>query len=206
VVIGGVAALGQRRWGPLVGYAALVDWGAGLIALGQGAAQGAQQATEMLAWRALSLMLVGAGWTIVFRITDQEDSADHCHGLLLRRPLSILALFIGMLSLAAFPLTPGALGRWPLIQALLASEPPLAYVLILAGVGVSIGAIAGLRACASFGEGHGPTVGATAHGVQAVVDAVFALLALWLVGSALLHPAPWLKLAQQFLSDFAFPS
>jgi formate hydrogenlyase subunit 3/multisubunit Na+/H+ antiporter MnhD subunit len=205
--IGGLSALGQRQWAPLVGYAALVDWGAGLVALGQGTAPGAQQATEMLVWRASSLLLVGAGWTIVFRMTGQQDSLDRCHGLLQRRPLSILALFLGMLSLAAFPLTPGALGRWPLILDLLASERTMAYVLILAGVGVGIGAIIGLRACVHpRAASPDPTVDATTSRAQQIVDAAFALLALWLVGAFLLQPAPWAELARQFLSDFTFAS
>lgn len=197
VAIGGLAAMGQRRLGYLLGYAALVDWGAGLIALGQGTVQGAERATLMLIWRVLSLVLAGAGWTSIYRLAGQRDDLDRCRGMLHRRPLSTLALFLGLLSLAAFPLTPGAAGRWPLILQLMDSQPGTAWVLILAGVGVCVGVITGVRACLSAAP-----VESRERGVLMVGDTAIALLALWLVGYLFLHPTPWLDVAQRFLSDF----
>ncbi len=42
-MLGGLGALGQRRWGALVGHVTLADWGASLIALGLGTRAGAEQ-------------------------------------------------------------------------------------------------------------------------------------------------------------------
>ena len=200
VAIGGVAALGQRKWGHLIGYATLVDWGAGLIALGQGTASGVEQIVQMLFWRALSLLLTGTGLNILFRATGKRDDMRQCAGLLCRRPLAVLALAAGMLSLAAFPLTPGAAGRWPLIQTLLDTNPQAAWVLILAGVGVSVKTLIALRAC--FGPTEGveqPPAAQKRDRLEALLSLAFVALAFWIVGALFLHPTPWLDLTSRML-------
>jgi formate hydrogenlyase subunit 3/multisubunit Na+/H+ antiporter MnhD subunit len=201
VAIGGVAAVGQRKWGYLVGYAILVDWGAGLIALGQSTERGIEWAVQMLVWRAFSLLLVGTGLNIVFRAIGQDDEMAKCGGLLQRRMLAVVALIVGLFSLAGFPLTPGATGRWPLISSLLDTDPTIAWVLILSGGGVCIGTLSGLRACL------GPVpAGVGSDRLETAVAMVFAFLALWLVGALALHPAPWLDMAQGMLGALSFLS
>ena len=192
--IGGLGAMGQRRWGSLLGYAALVDWGAGLVALGQGTSQGAERVTLMLVWRVLSLVLAGAGWTSIYRLAGHRDDLDRCHGMLYRRPLSVLALLLGLLSLAAFPLTPGTVERWPLILELMDSQPGTAWVLILAGMGVCVGAIAGLRACANVRP-----VEDKEKPLLVIGDTAFAMLTLWVIGYLFLHPTLWLDVVRRFL-------
>jgi len=201
VAIGGVAAAGQRRWGYLVGYATLVDWGAGLIALGQGTECGIEWAVQMLVWRAFSLLLVGTGLTVVFKAIGQDDEMAKCGGLLQRRMLGVVALIGGLFSLAGFPLTPGAVGRWPLIGSLLRSEPTIAWIVILAGGGVCVGALVGLRACL------GP-VPQSADGdrLETAVAIGAAVLAIWLVGILTLRSALWLDIAQSMLGVLSFLS
>jgi formate hydrogenlyase subunit 3/multisubunit Na+/H+ antiporter MnhD subunit len=199
VVSGGVGAMGQRRLGSLLGYAALVDWGVGLIALGQGMSQGAERATLMLVWRVLSLVLAGAGWTSLYRLAGQKDDLDRCRGMLHRRPLSVLLLLLGLLSLAAFPLTPGAAGRWPLILQLMDSQSGIAWVLLLGSVGVCVGAVTGVRACLSTASGE-----TREQVVPMVGDTAFALLTLGLVGYLFLHPALWSGMVRQFLAGFSW--
>jgi NADH:ubiquinone oxidoreductase subunit 2 (subunit N) len=178
--LGGLAATGQRRWGTLAGYAALVDWGAGLIALGQGTATGASLMVQMTLQRVWSLLLVGTGWSALLMATDQKDDLEHCRGLLQRRPLSLLALLGGLLSLAGYPLTLGAAGRWPLLS-LLATEPSAPAIarsgwlagltglnpaqpaalgaLLLGGAGIGIGAVVGVCACLGAAERVAPAEG-----------------------------------------------
>jgi formate hydrogenlyase subunit 3/multisubunit Na+/H+ antiporter MnhD subunit len=248
--LGGLSALGQRRWGTLAGYATLVDWGAGLIALGQGTIGGVEWAVQMSIWRAWSLLLVGTGWSALSGAMGQRDDMERCGGLLRRMPLSVLALLVGLLSLAGFPLTPGGAGRWPLLAALIAGGPDLPparpgwlarwtglapaqpgalYALLLAGLGVAIGALAGLRACLGAPQGDAPHGGGQTsrgartvpkdapaqeareararrrEGLEAVVSAGFALLAIWLVASLFLDPRPWLKLVQELLGGLTLP-
>ncbi|MBL7198896.1 MAG: hypothetical protein ISS56_01970 [Anaerolineae bacterium] len=199
VALGGLAAMGQRRWEYLVGYATLVDWGAGLVALGQGTARGAEQAIQMVIWRAFSLTLVGTGLTIVLKAAGEKAEIADSGGLLRRRPVATLTLIIGLLSLAAFPLTPGAAGRWPLILDLLAADPRMGWTLILAGVGVCVGTLAGARAC--LGP---PAPGLSERRLEAMIGLGFALLALWLVGYVFLHPEPWLGLMQEAFAGLSF--
>jgi formate hydrogenlyase subunit 3/multisubunit Na+/H+ antiporter MnhD subunit len=146
VAIGGIAAVGQRRWSYLVGYATLVDWGVSLIAVGQGTAQGMAWAIQMLVWRAFSLLLVGTGLTILLRATRGDDLRASS-GMLQRRLPAVLSLTIGLLSLAGFPLTPGFMGRWPVINELLRGQPITAWVVILSGASVAVGALIGLKSC-----------------------------------------------------------
>ena len=216
VLVGGVGAMGQRRWGSLVGYAALVDWGAGLLALGQGTEEGAEQAVQMLVLRAFSLLLVGVGWSALYKALGRRDELDHCRGLLRRRPASVFVLLVGLLSLAAFPLTPGAVGRWPVILSLASQARPSiiqfesilarftpAAILILAGAGVSIGTLAGVRSCLGVDDGVSSRPKDSA--LLTLISAGFALMALWLVGVLLLQPALWLDLSRQLLGGLTLP-
>ncbi len=209
-VIGGSAAIGQRRWGDLMGYAALADWGAGLVALGQGTAQGANWAAHMLLWRSFSMLLVGASLTVVFQETQKQDEPDRCRGLFYRRPLHITLLMLGLLSLAGFPLLPGAAGRWPLIGELLQTDPTSAWVLILSGIGVSLGALIGLAACLVVppqSDSITPTVGPSrARVLQDVIVLIWGLLTLGIMAVLFLYPRLWLNLVEQMLAGFTFLS
>jgi formate hydrogenlyase subunit 3/multisubunit Na+/H+ antiporter MnhD subunit len=196
VVLGGVSALAQRRWGYLVGCAILVDWGAGLVALGQGSAQSAVWMAEMLFWRALSLLLVGAGLTVVLRASGLDDDIAGSGGLLRARPLAVLALIGGLLSLGGFPLTPGFLGRGALIGNLFSTHPETAWIVIAAGVGVCLGAVRGLVAC----MGPAPE-GFDARPLPELLGTAVSALVLWLVGTLMLHPGPWLELAARALGS-----
>jgi formate hydrogenlyase subunit 3/multisubunit Na+/H+ antiporter MnhD subunit len=203
VVLGGIAAVGQRQWGGLVGYAALVDWGAGLIALGQGTSAGLLQATQMLIWRPFSLLLTGSGMSALFQATGKSDDLEHCGGLFYHRPMNVLALVIGLFSLAGFPLTPGAMGRVPLIQSLMASDAQAAWVLILAGAGVMIGTLGGLRTCIDR-----PRVDLEQAVKQSrsgeITGFAFGLLAWWLVGWLFSRSMLWTDILQRVLSEFTF--
>jgi formate hydrogenlyase subunit 3/multisubunit Na+/H+ antiporter MnhD subunit len=199
VIFGGMAAAGQRRWGYLVGCAALVDWGCGLVAFGQGTQQGIVWAMRMLIWRSLSLLLVGAGLTVAAKPMGPKDDMAVCGGLLQRRLLGVSLLVIGLFSLAGFPLTPGAAGRWPQIMSLLAAEPRVGWVLILAGVGVAIGTLAGVRACLGPVPEDAPP-----DRFGAVMALSFALLAGWFVIAIFLHPTPWIEMVQHVLGDLPF--
>lgn len=198
VAVGGIGAVGQRRWGYLVGYASLVDWGAGMIALGQGTAQGMAWAAQMLVWRAFSLLLVGTGLTIVMRAT-RDDAFQACSGLLHRRLPGVLVLTGGLLSLAGYPLTPGFVGRWPLINELFRGQPITAWVVILSGACVTVGTLAGLKSC--LGPSPEPARG---ERVAALVGMVAATLVLGLVGAFVLHPLPWMELTERMLGTLSF--
>jgi formate hydrogenlyase subunit 3/multisubunit Na+/H+ antiporter MnhD subunit len=149
---GGLGALGARKWGALVGYATLVDWGGGLVALGLGTRTGADWTAQMLVWRGFSLLLASTGWGALYKAAGQDDSLEQCVEPARRHPLSVLALTLGLLSLAGFPLSPGGMGRWSLLGHGLLSQPvaewPVAtLVLVLSGASVSLGTVIALSKC-----------------------------------------------------------
>ena len=199
VAIGGLGSLGQRRWGALLGYAALVDWGAGLVALGQGTPAGVAQLIQMLIWRAFSLLMAGAGLTVLFQAAGKKDDLDQFRGALYRQPLNVLLLIGGLFSLGGFPFTPGALGRWPLIVDLLAASPRIAWVLILGGVGVGIGALKGLHACLGA-----PAPQTAKNRVEMTIAWISGFLAVWLLGYLFIHSRPWMDVLYSRLADLIF--
>jgi formate hydrogenlyase subunit 3/multisubunit Na+/H+ antiporter MnhD subunit len=152
LVLGGLGALGQRRWGALVGHVTLVDWGAGLMAMGMGTRAGTEWMVQMLVWRALGLLLVGVGWGALFDAAGKRDDLEHCAEPVRRQPLAVAALVLGLLSLAGFPLAPGGLDRWLLLDRAVLSQPlvdwpPTMLVRVLAGAAASLGTVFALGAC-----------------------------------------------------------
>jgi formate hydrogenlyase subunit 3/multisubunit Na+/H+ antiporter MnhD subunit len=225
VVLGGLGALGQRQWGALVGYVTLVDWGASLMALGLGTRAGAEQMAQMLVWRAFSLLLVGTGWGALFKAAGRRDELERCAEPVRRHPLSVLALVLGLLSLAGFPLTPGGFGRWSLLDPAvlaqpLADWPATTQVLILAGAAASLGTAIALGTCLGrrttthLGESDDKEPAETRDPVdqkwrgrrlEALLNAGMSVLALWLIGTFVLRPGFWLALARRLVGGQVFP-
>lgn len=198
VILGGLAAPGQRRWGSLIGYAMLVDWGISLIALGQGSPEGMTLAVQMLVMRSLALLLCGSGLTPLFQAAGKSDDLDQCRGLLFHRPLNVLALLLGLLMLAGLPTSFGAAGRWTLIPYLIENNLQTAWIVILAGIGVTIGTIVGMLAC--LGK---PDLKMEARRRDEIIALTFGLLTLWMVGTLLLNAAAWQPLLENALAAFS---
>ena len=145
-VVGGLLAPAQRRLGPLVGYAALVDTGAALIALGMNSRLGLTLALLSLLVRPLGLILMSAGLS-GFRVCSGGTGAiDSLRGLGRQAPWSTAALVFGGLSAAGLPVSAGFVWRWALCRALARSSPGTALVVLLAGLGVIVGVWRGLSA------------------------------------------------------------
>ena len=139
VVVGGVFAPAQRRVGPLVGYAGLVDSGAALIALGLTSTLGLTLALLSLLVRPLGLALMSAGMSGLRACNGGDDDIGAMRGLGRQAPWSTAALVFGGLSMAGLPVSAGFVWRWALCRALAPSNPGAALLLLLAGVGVMAG-------------------------------------------------------------------
>ncbi len=144
VVVGGVLAPAQRRVGTLVGYAALVDSGAALIALGMNNNLGLELTLLSLYVRPFGLILMAAGLSGLRKHNGDDDSFDALRGVGWKAPWSTVALSIGGLSVAGFPVSAGFIWRWALYRALAPSNPASAMFIILAGMSVMIGLWRGL--------------------------------------------------------------
>ncbi len=145
VALGGVLAFSRRSFGRLMGYGALVELGAALIALGLGQPAGLRAAVIILALRAISLVISGAGLALLRQRAD-NDTFEALRGRGWETPVGLAALMFGGLSLAGFPFTPGFVGRWALLALLVAGDLPAAAVVFLAGVSVAAGYLRGQAA------------------------------------------------------------
>jgi len=146
VLVGGLLAPSQRRLGPLIGYAALVDSGAALIALGMNSRLGLTLALLSLLVRPFGLVLMSAGLSGLRVRSGGDDDFEALRGLGWRAPWSTAALVFGGLSAAGLPVSAGFTWRWALCRALAPSNPGTALLLLLAGLGVMIGVWRGLSA------------------------------------------------------------
>ncbi|MCP4537869.1 MAG: hypothetical protein GY832_12060 [Chloroflexi bacterium] len=144
IVVGGLLASAQRRLGSLIGYAALVDSGAALIALGMSSKLGLELALLSLYVRPLGLVLMAAGMSGLCKQNGTDDSFSALRGMGWKAPWSTALLIFGGLSIAGLPVSAGFVWRWALYRALAPSSPGNALILILAGVGVMMGLWRGL--------------------------------------------------------------
>jgi NADH:ubiquinone oxidoreductase subunit 2 (subunit N) len=139
VVVGGLLAPAQRRLGLLMGYAALVDSGAALIALSMNSRLGLALLILSLLMRPFGLILMSAGLSGLRARNGGADDFDALRGLGWQARWSTVALVFGGLSAAGLPVSAGFIYRWALCRALAPSSPGAALLLLLAGVGVMVG-------------------------------------------------------------------
>lgn len=144
VIVGGFLAPAQRRLGPLIGYAALIDSGAALIAMGMNSELGLELALLSLYMRPFGLNLMAAGLSGLRKWNGDDDSFDALRGAGWKAPWSTAVLVIGGLSTAGLPASAGFVWRWALYRALTPSGSGYALILILAGMGVMLGLWRGL--------------------------------------------------------------
>ncbi len=144
VVVGGLLVPSQRRLGQLIGYAALIDNGAVLIAMGMNSKLGLELALLALFVRPFGLVLMAAGLSGLRKQNGNDDSFDALRGMGWKAPWSTVVLIFGGLSAAGLPVSAGFVWRWALYRALAPSSPGYALILILAGMGVMIGLWRGL--------------------------------------------------------------
>lgn len=143
---GGIAALGQRDFGRLLGYAAVHDYGALLLGLSLQGPLGAAAMLTMLLARALSL-LIGASALSVLRDRMGGDSFARVRGAAARLPGATAGALWGGLGLVGWPLTAGFGARWSLLVLLLEErEVLLVGLFALSAAGVALGYVRGWAA------------------------------------------------------------
>ncbi len=152
VVVGGLLASAQRRLGRLMGWAALVDSGGALIALGMNSETGLSLLLLSLLMRPFGLILVAAGLSGLQARNGADDHLDGLQGLGREAPWSTAALIFGGLSVAGLPASAGFVWRWALYRALSPSRSVSALLLLLAGGGVMIGVWRALSALLSHSQ------------------------------------------------------
>jgi formate hydrogenlyase subunit 3/multisubunit Na+/H+ antiporter MnhD subunit len=182
VTVGGLFAASQRSLGRLMGYGALIDGGVALVALGMESERGLALAFLAVLARPFGLALMAAGLKGLRRGMGSSDGLDALRGVAWRSPWSTLALVVGGLSTAGFPIGVGFAGRWALYRALASSDVVDVLLLMLASAGVMVGicrAVAALfwRPRSSDGEAGDVARDAPSEGVLTAVVLVLAVTA-----------------------------
>jgi formate hydrogenlyase subunit 3/multisubunit Na+/H+ antiporter MnhD subunit len=187
VVVGGVLAASQRSLGRLVGYAALIDSGVALLALGMESAQGLAIAFLSLFARPFGLALMASGLKGLLSKSGPGDVPDALRGVGWKAPWSTLAFLVGGLSTAGLPISVGFAARWALYRALALSDLPSVVLMMLASVGVMVGLCRALatffwRPQSSVGEAGETQWGIASEGVLRAVLTVLGVAACLGVG------------------------
>lgn len=144
VVIGGLLAVAQRRLGPLMGYAALIDTGTALLVLAMNSQLGLALVLLSLFVRPFGLSLMAAGQGGLRVRSGGDDKFDALRGLGWKAPWSTAAWVFGGLSIAGLPVSAGFVWRYAVCRALAPSSPGTALLVLLAGASVMVGMWRGL--------------------------------------------------------------
>lgn len=148
-VLGGVLSASQRRLGRMMGYAALFDYGALIVALGLRGTAGLPTAIWLLVTRTFSLFTLAAGAAAI-RHYMASDAYSKIHGAASRLPWAVIALVAGGFGIAGLPLTAQFASRWALLQLVGEIDARWTVLLIAAAFGVVVGTVRAGQAC--FGE------------------------------------------------------
>ena len=180
-VIGGGLAATQRHFASLLGYTTLNDLGIGLVALALGSKTGLTIALSMVATRAVSLLLAGAGLAVI-RLRAEGTSFVKVTGLGQCLPLATAGLMMGGLSLCGFPLTASFAARWALLDQVAPAGGPWAWGLLLSSLGAMTGWLRGALALltpTNVPIGDSPSVRRTPL-VAGILLTALMVLCLWL--------------------------
>lgn len=155
--IGGGLAIAQRSFSDLMGYTALYDLGCMLALLGLGGREALPAVLAALSVRALALTLIAVGIALI-RTHLVGDGLPLVRGLAWQNPLALISLMIGGLTLTGAPFTAGFAWRWQLVRSLAAFNAGWSVLLVLAGLGVAIGYLRGLRIALQMDGRNGESI------------------------------------------------
>lgn len=189
LVVAGLLAFNSRKVSQLVGYLVLADMGAVILSLVGGPA-GLSIALLLLVQRFVGLVMAGLGFLF---IGNEFDLFTAGRGLAARKPLGIVLLTFGILSLIGLPLTPGFSGRWQLVAWVATTESHwLAMLLWLVAASGAVGLLRGLREWLSPTTEVIPT-----QSPPTLLQKLLVMLALAAGLFIALFPQPLLNLASQ---------
>ena len=139
MVVGNLIALAQRSVKRMLAYSSIAHAGYLLVALWPGTQLGAGSVLLYLFAYVLTTLAAFALLASLGRGGERGVEIDDLSGLASSRPWTAAALAICMLSLLGFPGTVGFIGKWTILQAVIAEQHyVLPVVLVLTSV-VSVG-------------------------------------------------------------------
>ena len=139
MIVGNVIALAQRTIKRMLAYSAVAHAGYLLVAVWPGTRMGAGAVMLYLLAYSLTSLAAFALLASLGRDGERDVRFDDIAGLADRRPWSALGLAICMLSLLGFPGTLGFIGKWYILQAVIAESHYLLPVILVVTSVVSAG-------------------------------------------------------------------
>jgi len=131
-----VWAMAQRSLARTAVYAVMADTAVILLAFSARTVEGFQLVLGLAAARVLGLGVWSLGASSLQNL-GAGDSAEALAGIAYRAPVPTMAIIVGLLSIAGFPLTAGFPGRW----AVMAGGGPAAYAVVGAIGAISLAAV-----------------------------------------------------------------
>jgi len=155
VAAGGLFAAAQKAFGPLMGYAALFDFGSVLVAFGLASQTGVTIVLFIILVRSVALTLIASANAFI-QLQAGGDSFERARGLARRWPLAAIGLMVGGLTLVGAPFTAGFVSRWLLLQSLAEVDNRWPFIILLGSLGVAAGYIRALQAMLQKGPSMPP--------------------------------------------------
>ena len=137
-VVGGLLSFFQIGVPGTFAWLVLLDTGCLLAGLSATSAEGLSLVAFLWLNRAVSVTLIAMGMGVLRKDRPLSSLRD-LNGTIWKSPFSVLAVAIGGLSLAGFPLTAGFTARWLAVQNLPAGSQGWAAVLIITGAARALG-------------------------------------------------------------------
>jgi len=148
--VGGLSASVQRGFSELLGYSTLFNLGCILTLLGLGGQAAVITILVSLTVRVLALVLIAASTSTIY-LQVASDGFTQVKGIARQMPIATAGLVIGGLTLAGAPLTAGFAPYWQLLRSMAEVDTRWLALLVLGGLGVTIGYLRGFRAALALG-------------------------------------------------------
>lgn len=155
VAAGLFLTVARKNLGARMGTTSLLGLGLALMVLGTGTTRALPVALAVLAGRAVSAVLCGAGLAVIKREAGDLDSTA-VGGVARKTPWAVAAAFAGALGLAGLPLGAAFGAGWAGYRLLTAHSTWPAIVCAVASMGVAVGWWQGLRWLSLPGTGDRP--------------------------------------------------
>ncbi len=143
IIVGGVFAAAQNSFSALLGYTAIFQLGASVMALGLQNKMGVTIVLFGIAVRFIALLILAAAIALI-RQGIKRDAFEQSAGIARRYPLAALGLMVGGAALAGAPLTGGFVSHWFLLKTAAGIDIRLPMVVLLGSIGVTTGYLRGL--------------------------------------------------------------
>lgn len=143
IIVGGGFTAAQNSFSALLGYSAVFQLGASVMALGLQNKTGVTIVLFGLAVRFVALLVLAAAIAII-RQGIKRDAFDRAAGIARWYPVAAFGLMVGGAALAGAPLTGGFISHWFLLKATAGVDSRLPVVVLLGSIGVTTGYLRGL--------------------------------------------------------------